>query len=56
MANNIIKFPSKTGKAANSGTKEQGTDKLEKVITSDLRAQLRNECRTKHGFTESNTE
>ncbi len=56
MANNIIEFPSKTGKAENSGQKVQATEKFEETIKASLRDQLRNECRTKHGFTKPGTE
>ena len=56
MVNNIIKFPTKTNKTASSDEKKvQGTECFKQVITSDLREQLRNESRSKHGYIEPKT-
>lgn len=50
MANNVIDFPTKSGENELLNTKMQIAKKPERLITSDLRKQLRDECRNKHGY------
>lgn len=50
MLNNVIKFPNKFSREKNSEPKEEKTSKFKKVITDDLRNQMRTERRSKHDF------
>ena len=49
-ASNIIKFPSKLSREKNSEPKAKEVRKFKKNITDDLRNQMREERRSKHGF------
>lgn len=56
MANNIINFPAKSGGNEMLGKKVQVVESPEKAITSDLREQLRNECRSRYGYSKQISE
>jgi hypothetical protein len=56
MSDNVIKFPGKRVQASFSEKREQELDEVKELVTDDLREQLLEECRRKHGFAEKKRE
>lgn len=56
MANNVLLFPGKRPTKSSDKREQDEVDEVKKFITDDLRRQLLEECRRKHGFSKKKRE